>query len=69
MRKIHMRKLLVNKNGQWIKTQFSKLNKGGKFRLYEEDGTQIIVDGEGDFTAHSNVFKNDEGVLTVIIEE
>jgi hypothetical protein len=68
MREKYKRKLVVNKNGQWVKTHFTKLKKGDKFRLYEEDGTQIIVDGEGDFTAYSDVYKNDQGVLTVEIE-
>ena len=47
------RTILVNRCGQWVKTEMQDLSNGDNFRLIEEDGTEF-VDRQGNNVLQAN---------------
>jgi hypothetical protein len=54
-------------DGEWVRIDFMDLKMGDEFRLYEANGT-LVDHGKGGSIALCDVYLNDDGVGTVMVD-
>lgn len=62
------RKAKILVNDEWIDIDSIDLKKDMLFKMYEEDGTSVLMDENDILKATKNAFYNDNGIVTIGVE-
>jgi hypothetical protein len=67
---MELRTVQVNRNGSWKEIDFSELNKGDNFRLFEPTGEPVHDANDNEiFYSTSEPYKNEHGIWQIDVLE
>lgn len=63
--KDNKRSVKILKEARWVDVEFSEVNEGDLFKMYEPDGELVESLGTTEFKALSKAYIGENGVLTI----